>query len=69
MAPHREVLFDLGLESGMHQVGELLRHVRIADESGLDFFSIGDHPYFADRVDATPRWGTSSARPATSAVG
>jgi alkanesulfonate monooxygenase SsuD/methylene tetrahydromethanopterin reductase-like flavin-dependent oxidoreductase (luciferase family) len=45
-------LFGLGLETGVHQVSETLRHARMADEAGLDFVSVGDHPYFADRVDA-----------------
>ena len=30
----------------------MLRHARFADDAGLDFFSVNDHPYFADRVDA-----------------
>jgi alkanesulfonate monooxygenase SsuD/methylene tetrahydromethanopterin reductase-like flavin-dependent oxidoreductase (luciferase family) len=52
MASNRTVLFGLGLECGSHQVNDMHRHARIADEEGLDFFSISDHPYFADRVDA-----------------
>jgi alkanesulfonate monooxygenase SsuD/methylene tetrahydromethanopterin reductase-like flavin-dependent oxidoreductase (luciferase family) len=48
----RKVLFGLGLETGDHQVSDMLRHARMADEAGLDFFSVGDHPYFAERVDA-----------------
>src|SRR5580698_2633910 len=47
-----ETLFGLGLESSTHQVSEMVGHARVADEAGLDFFSIGDHPYFAERVDA-----------------
>ncbi|OBH13067.1 LLM class flavin-dependent oxidoreductase [Mycobacterium sp. E1747] len=47
-----KVLFGLGLESGCDQVEVILRHARAADEARLDFFSVGDHPYFADRVDA-----------------
>ena len=52
MTSDSEVLFGLGLESGVHQVDEMLGHARMADEAGLDFLSIGDHPYFAERVDA-----------------
>lgn len=52
MTTMTEVRFGLGLESGNHQVADMLRHARIADAVGLDFFSIGDHPLFADRVDA-----------------
>jgi alkanesulfonate monooxygenase SsuD/methylene tetrahydromethanopterin reductase-like flavin-dependent oxidoreductase (luciferase family) len=47
-----EVLFGLGLEAGVHQVGAMLEHARVADEAGLDLFSVGDHPYFAERLDA-----------------
>ena len=36
----------------MHQVREMLAHARLADEAGLDIVSVGDHPYFAERVDA-----------------
>ena len=46
------MLFGIGLESGPHQISDMHRHARLADEHGLDFFSIGDHPVFADRVDA-----------------
>jgi alkanesulfonate monooxygenase SsuD/methylene tetrahydromethanopterin reductase-like flavin-dependent oxidoreductase (luciferase family) len=52
MTSDRGVLFGLGLESGPDQVSDMHRHARIADVAGLDFFSIGDHPCFADRVDA-----------------
>ena len=48
----RTVLFGLGLENGAHQVSDMLGHARIAEEAGLDFFSVNDHPYFAERVDA-----------------
>ncbi|RDI50137.1 LLM class flavin-dependent oxidoreductase [Nocardia mexicana] len=49
---HREVLFGLGLENGYHQVQDMHRHARNADQAGLDFFSLSDHPTAADRVDA-----------------
>src|ERR1700685_2915672 len=52
MTNDTDVLFGLGLENGVHQVSELLGHARIADEAGLDFFSLSDHPYFGDRLDA-----------------
>src|SRR3984957_4227608 len=52
MSPRPRVVFGLGLENGVHQVREMLRHARFADDAGLDFFSLNDHPYFADRVDA-----------------
>jgi alkanesulfonate monooxygenase SsuD/methylene tetrahydromethanopterin reductase-like flavin-dependent oxidoreductase (luciferase family) len=50
--PNDKVLFGLGLEAGVHQVNEMLVHARLADEAGLDFVSLGDHPYFAERLDA-----------------
>jgi alkanesulfonate monooxygenase SsuD/methylene tetrahydromethanopterin reductase-like flavin-dependent oxidoreductase (luciferase family) len=52
VTPTGKVLFGLGLETGVHQVSEMLGHARLADEAGLDIVSIGDHPYFADLVDA-----------------
>ena len=52
MTPTRKVLFGLGLENGVHQVSELLGHAHFADEAGLDLFSVSDHPYFAERLDA-----------------
>jgi alkanesulfonate monooxygenase SsuD/methylene tetrahydromethanopterin reductase-like flavin-dependent oxidoreductase (luciferase family) len=52
VTPKHRVLFGLGLETGVHQVSEMLGHARLADEAGLDVFSVSDHPYFADRLDA-----------------
>jgi alkanesulfonate monooxygenase SsuD/methylene tetrahydromethanopterin reductase-like flavin-dependent oxidoreductase (luciferase family) len=52
MTSDRKVLFGLGLENSVQQVSEMLGHARAADEAGLDFFSVNDHPYFAERVDA-----------------
>jgi alkanesulfonate monooxygenase SsuD/methylene tetrahydromethanopterin reductase-like flavin-dependent oxidoreductase (luciferase family) len=51
MSNHK-VLFSVQLEAGVQYVSEMLRHARLADEAGLDFVSIGDHPYFAERLDA-----------------
>jgi alkanesulfonate monooxygenase SsuD/methylene tetrahydromethanopterin reductase-like flavin-dependent oxidoreductase (luciferase family) len=48
----QKVLFGLGLESGVHQVREMLGHARLADDAGLDVLSFSDHPYFAERLDA-----------------
>ena len=44
--------FGIGLETGVGQVSEMLRHARVADEAGLDVVSLSDHPYFAERIDA-----------------
>ena len=52
MTSNRRVLFGLGLESGVHQVSEMLGHARLADDAGLDVFSLSDHPSFAERLDA-----------------
>jgi alkanesulfonate monooxygenase SsuD/methylene tetrahydromethanopterin reductase-like flavin-dependent oxidoreductase (luciferase family) len=52
VTPHRNVLFGLGLETGVHQVSEMLGHSRLADDAGLDIVSLSDHPYFAERIDA-----------------
>jgi alkanesulfonate monooxygenase SsuD/methylene tetrahydromethanopterin reductase-like flavin-dependent oxidoreductase (luciferase family) len=52
MTTNLKALFGLGLETGAHQVSETIRHARMADEAGLDYVSVGDHPYFAERVDA-----------------
>ena len=52
VSPNHKVLFGLGLENEVHQVGEMLAHARVADEAGLDFVSVNDHPYFANRIDA-----------------
>jgi alkanesulfonate monooxygenase SsuD/methylene tetrahydromethanopterin reductase-like flavin-dependent oxidoreductase (luciferase family) len=47
-----KVLFGLGLEAGVHQVSEMIGHARFAEGAGLDLVSVGDHPYFAERLDA-----------------
>jgi alkanesulfonate monooxygenase SsuD/methylene tetrahydromethanopterin reductase-like flavin-dependent oxidoreductase (luciferase family) len=49
---HRQVLFGLGLEAGVAHVREMLGHARFADDAGLDLVTVGDHPYFAERLDA-----------------
>jgi len=52
MTATNKVLFGLGLETGVHQVSEMLAHARLADDAGLDVVSLSDHPYFAERIDA-----------------
>jgi alkanesulfonate monooxygenase SsuD/methylene tetrahydromethanopterin reductase-like flavin-dependent oxidoreductase (luciferase family) len=52
MTLKQEVLFGLGLEAGVDQVNVMLEHARLADDADLDIFCVGDHPYFADRLDA-----------------
>ena len=52
VTPNHKVLFGLQLEAGVQYVSEMLIHARGADEAGLDLVCIGDHPYFAERLDA-----------------
>jgi alkanesulfonate monooxygenase SsuD/methylene tetrahydromethanopterin reductase-like flavin-dependent oxidoreductase (luciferase family) len=52
VTPGHKVLFGLGLETGVQQTSEMLRHARLADDAGLDLVSLSDHPYFAERIDA-----------------
>lgn len=49
---NRNVLFGLGLETGVGEVNALLAHTTQADRDGLDLVALSDHPYFADRLDA-----------------
>jgi alkanesulfonate monooxygenase SsuD/methylene tetrahydromethanopterin reductase-like flavin-dependent oxidoreductase (luciferase family) len=48
----KKVLFGFGLETGVDEVDQLLRHAIQADRDGLDLVSLSDHPYFPDRLDA-----------------
>lgn len=52
VTPNYKILFGIGSETGVGQVSEMLEHARFADDAGLDLVSVGDHPYFADRLDA-----------------
>ena len=52
VTPNHRVLFGIGLEAGVQQVSEMVGHARFADDAGLDLVSVGDHPYFAERLDA-----------------
>jgi alkanesulfonate monooxygenase SsuD/methylene tetrahydromethanopterin reductase-like flavin-dependent oxidoreductase (luciferase family) len=52
MNSKNSVIFGLGLENGVDDVSVMLDHARLADEAGLDLFSIFDHPSFGDRLDA-----------------
>lgn len=48
----RHVVFGFGAHSDIDGGPELLRLTRQADEDGLDLFSLSDHPYLGDRLDA-----------------
>ena len=57
--------FGLGLETGVGEVGALLRHATQADSGGLDLLTLSDHPYFADRLDAYAALGVVLGRTTT----
>jgi alkanesulfonate monooxygenase SsuD/methylene tetrahydromethanopterin reductase-like flavin-dependent oxidoreductase (luciferase family) len=67
MAISRNVLFGLRIENAFDELGAMLEQARFADQAGLDLFSMFDHPYFADRVDAYAALGFILG--ATSSIG
>jgi alkanesulfonate monooxygenase SsuD/methylene tetrahydromethanopterin reductase-like flavin-dependent oxidoreductase (luciferase family) len=48
----QKVVFGFGAHSGIDDGPELLRMVQQADRDGLDVFSLSDHPYIGERLDA-----------------
>ncbi|WP_344939189.1 LLM class flavin-dependent oxidoreductase [Actinomadura miaoliensis] len=48
----QHVVFGFGAHSGIDQAPELLRMAQQADREGLDIFSLSDHPYLGERLDA-----------------
>lgn len=54
--PEQDVLFGTGaggpFGAQLSIVPEVLRIADRADRAGLDLFTLADHPYFADRLDA-----------------
>jgi alkanesulfonate monooxygenase SsuD/methylene tetrahydromethanopterin reductase-like flavin-dependent oxidoreductase (luciferase family) len=48
----KQALFGFGAHSGIGEGPELLRMVQQADRDGLDLFSLSDHPYLGDHLDA-----------------
>ncbi|TDC51281.1 LLM class flavin-dependent oxidoreductase [Actinomadura sp. KC345] len=50
--PVQETDFGFGAHTGFDDLPVLLRMVRRADEDGLDVFSLSDHPYIGERLDA-----------------
>ncbi|WP_084773837.1 LLM class flavin-dependent oxidoreductase [Nonomuraea candida] len=46
------VVFGFGAHSRFDDLPALLRLVRQADQDGLDLFSLSDHPYLGERLDA-----------------
>ncbi|WP_067480932.1 LLM class flavin-dependent oxidoreductase [Actinomadura hibisca] len=51
MSPHR-IVFGFGAHSGIDDGPELLQLVQQADHDRLDLFSLSDHPYLGERLDA-----------------
>jgi alkanesulfonate monooxygenase SsuD/methylene tetrahydromethanopterin reductase-like flavin-dependent oxidoreductase (luciferase family) len=47
-----EVVFGFGTHPGIEDGPELMRLAQRADQDGLDLFSLSDHPYLGDRLDA-----------------
>ncbi|MFF4413330.1 LLM class flavin-dependent oxidoreductase [Streptosporangium sp. NPDC001559] len=47
-----DVVFGFGAHSGIGEAPELLRMAQQADRDGLDLFSLSDHPYLGERLDA-----------------
>ncbi|NUT95525.1 MAG: LLM class flavin-dependent oxidoreductase [Saccharothrix sp.] len=47
-----EVVFGFGAHSVVDEGPELLRMAQRADREGLDIFSLSDHPYLGNRLDA-----------------
>jgi len=48
----QEVVFGFGAHSSIDDGPELLRMVQQADRDQLDHFSLSDHPYIGERLDA-----------------
>jgi alkanesulfonate monooxygenase SsuD/methylene tetrahydromethanopterin reductase-like flavin-dependent oxidoreductase (luciferase family) len=48
----QEVVFGFGAHSAIDDGPELLRMATQADRDGLDIFSLSDHPYIGERLDA-----------------
>jgi len=47
-----EIVFGFGALSTFDETLELLRLAQLAEREGLDVFSLSDHPYLGDRLDA-----------------
>lgn len=48
----QQVVFGFGAHSSIDDGPELLHMVQQADRDGLDIFSLSDHPYIGERLDA-----------------
>ncbi|MCO5969620.1 LLM class flavin-dependent oxidoreductase [Actinoallomurus soli] len=50
--PESTIRFGLGVSTALDEAAETLRLTAEADRLGLDLFTVSDHPYFGDRLDA-----------------
>jgi len=50
--PGQDVVFGFGAHSGISETPGLLEMAQRADRDGLDIFSLSDHPYLGERLDA-----------------
>lgn len=64
MAAHHP-LFGVGISTAVDAAAETLRLTVRADRDGLDLFTMSDHPYFADRLDAYSLLGVALGRTET----
>ncbi|MCO5993328.1 LLM class flavin-dependent oxidoreductase [Actinoallomurus rhizosphaericola] len=46
------IRFGIGVSTALDEAAETLRLTAEADRLGLDLFTVSDHPYFGDRLDA-----------------
>ncbi|MDI2130441.1 LLM class flavin-dependent oxidoreductase [Yinghuangia seranimata] len=60
-------LFGFGASTAVDAAADTLRLIAQADRDGLDLFTVSDHPYFGDRLDAYAL--VSTALGATSSIG
>ncbi|MFJ1761891.1 LLM class flavin-dependent oxidoreductase [Amycolatopsis sp. NPDC088138] len=56
------VLFGIGGSTAVASAAGTLRQAVLADRGGLDLFSVSDHPYYADRLDAYAEIGVVLGR-------
>jgi alkanesulfonate monooxygenase SsuD/methylene tetrahydromethanopterin reductase-like flavin-dependent oxidoreductase (luciferase family) len=50
--PLKNVVFGFGAPTAVADIPELLHLAQLADRDGLDVFSLWDHPYLGDQLDA-----------------
>ncbi|RJL31002.1 LLM class flavin-dependent oxidoreductase [Bailinhaonella thermotolerans] len=58
----RELYFGAGVSTALAGAADTLRHVSLLDDAGLDVFTVSDHPYFGDRLDAYSMVGVALGR-------